>query len=117
VRLRQRFAEILPNGSSVADRVRALARMQDDLGYLSEAVVEGDEIRLVEHNCAVIAAALASPAACQAELELFRGVLGTEVVRETTSPRATAAARIAWAPPRLTVSLPRARRPRAGPAR
>ena len=83
VRLRQRFAEVLPNGSSLSDRVRALARMQDDLGYLCEAVVDGDEIRLVEHNCAVIAAAFASPAACDAELELFRGVLGTEVVRET----------------------------------
>ena len=40
-----------------------------------------DGIRLVEHNCAVLDVATTNPAACQAELELFQGVLGTDVVR------------------------------------
>jgi predicted ArsR family transcriptional regulator len=81
-RLRARMAETLPAGASVADRVRELARLQDELGYLSEAVVDDGEIRLVEHNCAVLDVARANPAACAAELELFRGILGTDVVRE-----------------------------------
>ena len=83
IRIRERMAESLPPGATIADRVRELARLQDDLGYLSEAVVDGDEVRLVEHNCAVMAAAVASPAACRAELELFRGILGADLVRET----------------------------------
>jgi predicted ArsR family transcriptional regulator len=82
-RLRDAMAETLPVNASVADRVRELARLQDGLGYLSEAVVEDGEVRLVEHNCAVMEAAMASPAACRAELELFRGILGAGVVRET----------------------------------
>ena len=81
--LRARIAEALPSDAPLPARVRELARMQDELGYLSEALFEDGEIRLVEHNCAVIDAAMASPAACSAELELFRGVLGTDVVRET----------------------------------
>ncbi len=40
-------------------------------------------IRLREHNCAIYHVARGTPAACQAELELFREVLGADVVRET----------------------------------
>ncbi len=80
--LRERMAAVLPAGASIVDRVRELARLQDELGYLSEAVFDDGEIRLVEHNCAVLDVARTNPAACAAELELFRGVLGAEVTRE-----------------------------------
>ena len=43
---------------------------------------DGDGLRLVEHNCAVLDVAMSIPAACQAELELFQEVLGADVVRE-----------------------------------
>jgi predicted ArsR family transcriptional regulator len=81
-RLRDRMVETLPAGASIADRVRELARLQDELGYLAEAVFDDGEIRLIEHNCAVFDVARANPAACASELELFRGVLGAEVIRE-----------------------------------
>lgn len=81
-RLRERIDLALPTGASIADRVQELARLQDELGYLSEAVVNNGEIRLVEHNCAVFDIARSSAAACAAELDLFRGVLGADVVRE-----------------------------------
>lgn len=80
--LRTRLAASLPAGASLADRVRELARAQDDLGYLAEATVDGDGLRLVQHNCAVHDVARANPAACRAELEMFRGILGVDVVRE-----------------------------------
>lgn len=80
-RVRERMDAALPPGASVADRVRLLAQIQDERGYLSEAVVEDGHVRLLEHNCAVLDVARGSPAACAAELELFRGVLGTEVER------------------------------------
>lgn len=80
--LRTRLAASLPAGAPLADRVRELARLQDDLGYLAEAIVDGDGLRLVQHNCAVNDVARANPAACRAELELFRGILDADVVRE-----------------------------------
>lgn len=81
-RLRDRLDQALPAGASIAERVQELARLQDELGYLSEAVVDNGTIRLLEHNCAVFDIAHSSAAACAAELELFRGVLGADVVRE-----------------------------------
>lgn len=81
-RLRERMVERLPADAPLEDRVRELARLQDELGYISEARVGPDGIRLLEHNCAVLDVARGSPAACRAELDLFRDVLGTEVTRE-----------------------------------
>jgi len=81
-RLRDEMAAVLPADAPLEDRVRELARLQDDLGYLAEASVDGRELRLVEHNCAVLDVAHASPVACQAELELFERVLGAGVRRE-----------------------------------
>jgi predicted ArsR family transcriptional regulator len=40
-------------------------------------------IRLVERNCAIHRVSAEHAAACQAELDLFRDLLGTDVVRET----------------------------------
>ena len=49
-------------------------------GYLAEAIVGTDgSISLREHNCAIYHVATGTPAACQAELELFREVLGADV--------------------------------------
>ena len=81
-RLRDQLEEALPEGASLADRVRVLARLQDEQGYISEARIDGNGIRLVEHNCAVLDVARGMPAACRAELDLFRQVLGADVVRE-----------------------------------
>jgi predicted ArsR family transcriptional regulator len=81
-RLRAEIEAALPTDAPLEDRLRALARLQDELGYLAEARLECGELRLVEHNCAVLDVAKASPVACQAELELFQEVLGTEVRRE-----------------------------------
>jgi predicted ArsR family transcriptional regulator len=83
-RVRERMAERLPLDAPLADRARELAVIQDEQGYLAEAVIGTDGvIRLVERNCAIHRVAAATSAACQAELDLFREVLGTDVERET----------------------------------
>ncbi len=75
-------AHVAPEASLV-DRVRELAVVQADQGYLAEAILEPDgTIRLREHNCAIFHVAQGTPAACRAELELFSDVLGADVVRE-----------------------------------
>ena len=81
-RLREQMDASLPSDAPLVDRVRELARLQDELGYVSEARVDADGIRLLEHNCAVLDVASGMPVACRAELELFREVLGVDLVRE-----------------------------------
>ena len=83
-RLRQRLAERLPADASIVERARELAVIQDEQGYLAEAVLGTDgSIRLVERNCAIHRVVADHAVACQAELELFRELLGTDVERET----------------------------------
>lgn len=83
-RVRERMTERLPAGASLADRARELAVIQDEQGYLAEAVISADGvIRLVERNCAIHRVAAGTSAACQAELDLFREILGADVERET----------------------------------
>lgn len=82
--LRRRVDERVGSAAPLVARVRELAVIQDEQGYLAEAVVGPDGvIRLREHNCAIYRVAQQNPAACAAELELFREVLGADVERET----------------------------------
>jgi predicted ArsR family transcriptional regulator len=83
-RARRRMAEQLADDAPLLDRVRVLAVLQDDAGYLAEAAVDADGvIRLLEHNCAIDKVARRTQVACDAELALFRELLGPDVVRET----------------------------------
>ena len=83
-RVRRRLGERLPADAPLLDRARELAVIQDEQGYLAEAVLGADGvIRLVERNCAIHHVAADNTAACQAELDLFRDVLGADVERET----------------------------------
>lgn len=83
-RWRQRLEERLPADATVVDRARELAVIQDEQGYLAEAIVGTDgTVRLVERNCAIHRVVSDHAAACQAELDLFRELLGADVERET----------------------------------
>jgi predicted ArsR family transcriptional regulator len=74
---------MLPATASLVDRARELAIIQDEQGYLAQLEMAPDgTIRLVEHNCAIFEVAAGSARPCQAELEMFREVLGVEVVRD-----------------------------------
>lgn len=83
-RIRRRMAERLDDGSALTDRVRTLAVLQDEAGYLADALVADDgTLRLREHNCAIDKIARRTSAPCDAELALFQEVLGADVVRES----------------------------------
>jgi len=83
-RIRQRMADRLSPGAPLVDRARELAVIQDEQGYLAETVVSADGvIRLVERNCAIHRVAADNGVACQAELDLFREILGPDVQRES----------------------------------
>lgn len=83
-RMKTRLDDRLPAGASLADRVRELAVIQDELGYLAQAEIRPDgTIHLVEHNCAIYEVARGTARACEAELALFREVLDADVVRDS----------------------------------
>jgi predicted ArsR family transcriptional regulator len=82
-RVREQVADRIGDGASLFERVRELAVVQADQGYLADTTADDDgAIWLREHNCAIYHIAQGSPAACQAELELFTEILGADVVRE-----------------------------------
>ncbi|HEY8237954.1 MAG TPA: hypothetical protein VIF63_00850 [Candidatus Limnocylindrales bacterium] len=83
-RIQRRMGERLPDDASVADRVRVLATLQDEAGYLAEAIIGDDgSMRLREHNCAISKISKRTTAPCDAELALFKDVLGANVERES----------------------------------
>jgi predicted ArsR family transcriptional regulator len=83
-RVRRELHDRVGADAPFIDRVRGLAVLQDEQGYLADATIEPDgSIVLREHNCAIFDVARGQRAACDAELDLFRDVLGADVVRET----------------------------------
>jgi len=83
-RIQRRLEERPGSDAPFFERVRELAVIQDEQGYLCAAELSADgTIRLREHNCAIFHVASGNPAACEAELALFQEVLGADVVRET----------------------------------
>jgi predicted ArsR family transcriptional regulator len=83
-RIRRRMSEQLPEDATLTERVQVLAVLQDEAGYLAEAVVADDgQLHLREHNCAIDKIARRTQAPCDAELALFRELLGPGVERES----------------------------------
>ena len=76
-RMQQRLAERLGPDASLGEAVRELAVFQDEQGYLCESDLgAGGVLWLRQFNCAIHHVARETPAACAAELALFREVLG-----------------------------------------
>ena len=74
-----------PETTPLAERIARLAEVRTAEGYLAEAVAEPDgAMLLVEHHCPIADAARSCSGFCQSELELFRRVLGDDVVVERT---------------------------------
>jgi predicted ArsR family transcriptional regulator len=68
---------------SLRNRVAAVARMQDENGYMSEWEECPDgSFRLREYNCAICQVARCFPRVCEKERELFTRLLDAEVTRE-----------------------------------
>jgi len=83
-RTRRHMAARLDDGAPLPERIRVLAELQDEAGYLADALVAEDgTLRLREHNCAIDKIARRTSAPCDAELALFREVLGADIVRES----------------------------------
>lgn len=86
-RLGTHLAERLGPGAPLEARVRELAVLQDEAGYLCRAGLATDGvIELREHHCAILGVIDGSDAVCRAEAELFAEVLDARVTRVSHIP-------------------------------
>ena len=63
--------------SGLEDRIRTVARLRTEEGYMAEFEAEPDgSFLLIENHCPICAAAKTCQGFCRSELELFRAVFG-----------------------------------------
>ena len=79
-----RYRARLSSARNLGERVRRLADIRREEGYMAEARRSGRTWMLVEHHCPICAAAKACQGFCRNELALFRAVLGPDVAVERT---------------------------------
>ncbi len=79
-----RYRARLASARNLGERVRRLADLRREEGYMAEARRDGRSWVLVEHHCPICAAATACQGFCRNELALFRSVLGPDVTVERT---------------------------------
>ena len=79
-----RYGERLRGARGLAERVRRLAALREEEGYLARAEAEpgGRAWLLIEDHCPICAAASSCQGFCRSELALFRRVLGEGVAVE-----------------------------------
>ncbi len=68
-------------GKDLQERVRELAKIQDEAGYMALWEKAPDGFFLKEQNCAIFRVACRFQQACHFEIELFRRLLDADVVR------------------------------------
>ncbi len=68
-------------------RVREVARILDECGYMVELEATDDGYRLREHNCPVSRVAEGCGAACESELQFIRKLVQADVEQLVVSPR------------------------------
>ena len=81
----------------LGERVRALAALRHEEGYMAEARGDGDGgFLLIENHCPICAAATACQGFCRSELEVFRAALGPDVRVERSEHLLAGARRCAY---------------------
>jgi predicted ArsR family transcriptional regulator len=62
-------------------RIKILAQMREEEGFMSEVETRKNEILLIEYNCPILCIAQDYPVICELELDLLQQVLQTPVER------------------------------------
>ena len=83
-RQRSDYAARIDPSAPLAARVRQLAQVRAEEGYMAEVKRDGQGFLFVENHCPICAAATACQGFCSTELDLFRAVLGPGVSVERT---------------------------------
>jgi predicted ArsR family transcriptional regulator len=83
-RQRAEYAGRIPASASLEAKLRELARIRTEEGYMADVRRDGDGYLFIEKHCPICAAANACQGFCATELDLFRTVLGKGVLVERT---------------------------------
>jgi predicted ArsR family transcriptional regulator len=79
-----RYKAAMRGARSMAERVRRLAALRSEEGYMAECTAGPDgHLLLVENHCPVCAAAQTCQGLCRSELAVFRSVLSGALVERT----------------------------------
>ena len=78
-RQRRTYGAQLKSARSLGERVKRLAAMRADEGYMAEAARDGRDWLLLENHCPICSAAKACTRLCAKELDVFQDVLGKDV--------------------------------------
>jgi predicted ArsR family transcriptional regulator len=79
-----RYQRELAGAKTLAGRLRGLARLRSEDGYLSECRAEPDgSFLLIENHCPICAAARACQGFCRSELAIFRALLPDSAIERT----------------------------------
>jgi predicted ArsR family transcriptional regulator len=93
---RRAYALALADAATLRARVARLARIRSREGYMAEWRPAGDGFLLLENHCPICAAAAACQGFCRAEIEVFRAVLGCDVVVDRIEHMLAGARRCAY---------------------
>lgn len=85
---RRQFDRYVPRvrGLAFDDRVREVARILDECGYMVELKATADGYHLSEHNCPVSRVASGCTAACESELRFIRNLVEADVEQLEVAP-------------------------------
>jgi predicted ArsR family transcriptional regulator len=83
VRQQANYSRRIPQVASLKDKLKHLARVRTEEGYMAEVKPDGrGRYLFIENHCPICAAATACQGFCANELDLFRAVLGEGVTVE-----------------------------------
>lgn len=74
-----KYSEHLRGANDLEEKVRKLAEIRNQEGYMAEYQVQDDAYLLIENHCPICAAAQACQGFCRSELNTFQQVLGQNV--------------------------------------
>lgn len=91
-----RYSKELEDADTLEERVAKLTEIRSQEGYMAEYEKDEEGFVLVENHCPICTAAKACQGFCQAEINIFKEVLGNDVKVERTEHIIKGARRCAY---------------------
>ena len=76
---RAAYERRIAKSAPLSEKLRQLARVRTEEGYMAEVRRDGDRYLFIENHCPICAAANVCQGFCSTEMDLFRSVLGPGV--------------------------------------
>jgi predicted ArsR family transcriptional regulator len=73
------YRRALEGAASLKEKVKRLAKIRSEEGYMASTAADGGAVLLIENHCPICVAAKACQGFCRSELTLFRESLGDKV--------------------------------------